>query len=219
MYYDPRKNDHGLPHNPFTALVVPRPIGWISTVSKSGIVNLAPYSFFNIISAYPAFVMFASNPRKHSQRNAEETGEFVANLATYELREEVNTSSAEYAFDTSEADMVGLEMVPSREVKPPRVARSPVALECKYSKTIELFGSDGKRNPSQVVIGEVLGIHIDDRVIVDGHIKIERMRPIARLGYMDYCVVDEIFSMMRPEAVDKDAAAEEPVPHKVVPKS
>jgi flavin reductase (DIM6/NTAB) family NADH-FMN oxidoreductase RutF len=219
MYYDPRKNDHGLPHNPFTALVVPRPIGWISTVSRSGIVNLAPYSFFNIVSAYPPFVMFASNPRKHSQRNAEETGEFVANLATYELREEVNTSSAEYAFDTSEADMVGLEMVPSREVKPPRVARSPVALECKYSKTIELFGSDGKRNPSQVVIGEVLGIHIDDRVIVDGHIKIERMRPIARLGYMDYCVVDEIFSMMRPEAVDKDAAAEEPVPHKVVPKS
>jgi flavin reductase (DIM6/NTAB) family NADH-FMN oxidoreductase RutF len=219
MYYDPRKNDHGLPHNPFTALVVPRPIGWISTVSRSGIVNLAPYSFFNIISAYPPFVMFASNPRKHSQRNAEETGEFVANLATYELREEVNTSSAEYAFDTSEAELVGLEMVPSREVKPPRVARSPVALECKYSKTIELFGSDGKRNPSQVVIGEVLGIHIDDRVIVDGHIKIERMRPIARLGYMDYCVVDEIFSMMRPEAVDKDAAAEEPVPHKTALKS
>ena len=219
MYYDPRKNDHGLPHNPFTALVVPRPIGWISTVSTSGIVNLAPYSFFNIISAYPPFVMFASNPRKHSQRNAEETGEFVANLATYELREEVNTSSADYAFDTSEADIVGLEMAPSREVKPPRVARSPVALECKYSKTIELFGSDGKRNPSQIVIGEVLGIHIDDRVIVDGHIKIERMRPIARLGYMDYCVVDEIFSMMRPEAVDRDAAAEEPVPHKAAPKS
>jgi flavin reductase (DIM6/NTAB) family NADH-FMN oxidoreductase RutF len=218
MYYDPRKNDHGLPHNPFTALVVPRPIGWISTVSKSGIVNLAPYSFFNIVSAYPPFVMFASNPRKHSQQNAEETGEFVANLATYELREEVNTSSAESEFDTSEADMVGLEMVASRAVKPPRVKRSPVALECKYFKTIELFGSDGSRNPSQIVLGEVLGIHIDDSIIEKGHIKIERMRPIARLGYMDYCVVDEIFSMMRPEAVDQEAAAEEPVAHKPTPK-
>jgi flavin reductase (DIM6/NTAB) family NADH-FMN oxidoreductase RutF len=208
MYYDPRKNDHHLPHNPFTALVVPRPIGWISTVSLDGVVNLAPYSFFNIVSAYPPFVMFASNPRKHSQRNAEETGEFVANLATYELREEVNTSSADYGPEISEPEMVGLEMLPSRQVKPPRVARSPVVLECKYSKTVELFGSDGKRNPSSVVIGEVLGIHIDDSVIVDGLVDITRMRPIARLGYMDYCVVDEIFSMPRPTATEKDSPEE-----------
>jgi flavin reductase (DIM6/NTAB) family NADH-FMN oxidoreductase RutF len=208
MYYDPRKNDHHLPHNPFTALVVPRPIGWISTVSSSGIVNLAPYSFFNIVSAYPPFVMFASNPRKDSQRNAEETGEFVANLATYALREEVNGSSADFGPEISEPEMVGLEMLPSRQVMPPRVARSPIALECKYSKTVELFGFDGKRNPSSVVIGEVLGIHIDDSVIVDGLIDITRMRPIARLGYMDYCVVDEIFSMPRPTATEKDSPEE-----------
>lgn len=198
MYYDPRKNDHGLPHNPFTALVVPRPIGWISTLSVNGVVNLAPYSFFNIVSAYPPFVMFASNPRKHSQRNAEETGEFVANLATWELREEVNGSSAEYAFDVSEPEHVGLEMVPSRQVKPPRVARSPVALECRYAKTVELIASDGTRNPSSVIIGEVLGIYIDDRVIVNGHIDIRKMRPISRLGYRDYCVVDDFFSMALP---------------------
>lgn len=209
MYYDPRKNDHNLPHNPFTALVVPRPIGWISTVSKTGVVNLAPYSFFNIVSAYPPFVMFASNPRKDSQRNAEETGEFVANLATYELREEVNTSSANFGPAISEAEIVGLELVASRVVKPPRVARSPVALECKYSKTVELFGSDGKRNPSAVVIGEVLGVYIDDDVIVNGHIDVTRMRPISRLGYMDYCVVDEIFSMPRPTATEEDSSPEE----------
>ena len=208
MYYDPRKNDHNLPHSPFTALVVPRPIGWISTVSLDGVVNLAPYSFFNIVSAYPPFVMFASNPRKDSQRNAEETGEFVANLATYDLREEVNTSSADFGPEISECEFVGLEMAASRQVKPPRVARSPVALECKYSKTVELFGSDRKRNPSSVVIGEVLGIHIDDSVIVNGHIDVTRMRPIARLGYMDYCVVEEIFSMPRPSAPEKDSPEE-----------
>lgn len=204
MYYDPRKNDHGLPHNPFTALVVPRPIGWISTVSVNGVVNLAPYSFFNIVSAYPPFVMFASNPRKHSQRNAEETGEFVVNLATHALREQVNGSSAEYEFDTSEPERVGLEMTPSHQVRPPRVAHSPVALECRYSKTVELFGSDGKRNPSSVIVGEVLGIHIDDAVIVDGHIDIRRMLPIARLGYRDYCVVEDFFSMALPTVPEKD---------------
>lgn len=209
MYYDPRKNDHGLPHSPFTAIVVPRPIGWISSISREGVVNLAPYSFFNIVSAYPPFVMFASNPRKHSQRNAEETGEFVANLATWDLREEVNATSAEFAYNVSEPERVGLEMVPSRQVKPPRVARSPVALECKYFKTVELIGSDGKKNPSEVIIGEVLGVHIDDSLIVDGRVDITRMKPIARLGYMDYAVVEDYFTIHRPSAPDDDTAPEE----------
>jgi flavin reductase (DIM6/NTAB) family NADH-FMN oxidoreductase RutF len=181
MFYDPRRNDHGLPHNPFNALVVPRPIGWISTLSLAGVVNLAPYSFFNIVSGYPPFVMFASNPRKDSQRNAEETGEFVANMATYDLREEVNATSADFGPTVSESQHVGLEMIPCRHVKPPRVARSPVALECKYSKTVELVGSDGMKNPSAIVIGEVIGIHIDDSVIVNGHVDVTRMKPIARL--------------------------------------
>jgi flavin reductase (DIM6/NTAB) family NADH-FMN oxidoreductase RutF len=209
MYYDPRRDDHGLPHTPFTALVVPRPIGWISTLSRNGVVNLAPYSFFNIVSGYPPFVMFASKPRKDSQRNAEETGEFVANMATWELREAVNATSAEYGAAISEPAKVGLEMLPCRQVRPPRVARSPVALECKYFKTVQLFSADGSKNASEVVLGEVIGVHIDDAVIVDGHVDVTRMKPIARLGYMDYCVVEELFSMQRPGVPDPEQAAED----------
>jgi flavin reductase (DIM6/NTAB) family NADH-FMN oxidoreductase RutF len=205
MYYDPRKGNHGLPHNPFNALVVPRPIGWISTLSRDGIVNLGPYSFSNIVSGYPPFVMFASKPRKDSQRNAEETGEFVFNMATWDLRDEVNETSADFASNISEPKLVGLEMAPCVTVKPPRVARSPVALECKYFKSVELISSDGTVNTSMVVIGEVVGVHIDDSVIVNGHVDVTRMKPIARLGYMDYCVVDELFAIPRPAQPDDTA--------------
>jgi flavin reductase (DIM6/NTAB) family NADH-FMN oxidoreductase RutF len=215
MYYDPSRNNHGLSHNPITALIVPRPIGWISTVSRSGVVNLAPYSFFNVVSGTPPFIMFASKPRKDSQRNAEETGEFVYNMATYDLREAVNAPSAEYGPAISEPDRIGLEMAPCREVKPPRVARSPVALECKYYKTVELISSDGTRNTSSVILGEVVGIHIADQVIVNGHIDVTRMQPLARLGYMDYCAVNELFAIQRPSVPDPEASAEEAVPAKV----
>jgi len=215
MYYDPRRNDHGLSHNPMTALVVPRPIGWISTVSRDGVVNLAPYSFFNVVSGAPPFIMFASKPRKDSQRNAEETGEFVYNMATYDLRELVNASSAEYGPAISEPDRIGLEMAPCRAVRPPRVARSPVALECRYFKTVELISADGTRNTSSVILGEVVGIHIDDKMIVNGHIDVTRMQPLARLGYMDYCAVNELFAMQRPSVPDPEASAEEAVPVKV----
>jgi flavin reductase (DIM6/NTAB) family NADH-FMN oxidoreductase RutF len=212
MYYDPRRDGHGLSHNPITALVVPRPIGWISTVSRAGVVNLAPYSFFNIVSGSPPFVMFASKPRKDSQRNAEETGEFVANMATYELRHAVNASSAEYGPAISEPERIGLAMVPCRGVKPPRVARSPVVMECKYFKTVALFSSDGTRNASSVIIGEVVGIHIDDSVIVDGRVDVTRMHPLARLGYMDYCAVTELFAIQRPAVSNPEASAEDAAP-------
>jgi flavin reductase (DIM6/NTAB) family NADH-FMN oxidoreductase RutF len=215
MFYDPRRNNHGLSHNPMTALVVPRPIGWISTVSRDGVVNLAPYSFFNVVSGAPPFIMFASKPRKDSQRNAEETGEFVYNMATYDLREAVNASSAEYGPAISEPDRIGLEMAPCRAVKPPRVARSPVALECKYFKTVELISADGTRNTSSVILGEVVGIHIDDTMIVNGHIDVTRMQPLARLGYMDYCAVNELFAIQRPSVPDPEASAEEAVPVKI----
>lgn len=198
MDYDPRSEPHGLARDPTTSLVVPRPIGWITTISPAGVVNLAPYSFFNLIAGKPPFVMFASHPRKHSQHNAETGGEFVANLATYALREEVNATSAVLDESESEPDVVGLEMIPSRFVKPPRVARSPVAIECKYLQTVRLMRSNGETTNSSVIIGEVVNFHIDDAVIVDGMIDIERMRPIARLGYMDYCVVDNVFTMLRP---------------------
>jgi flavin reductase (DIM6/NTAB) family NADH-FMN oxidoreductase RutF len=156
--------------------------------------------------------MFASKPRKDSQRNAEETGEFVYNMATYELREVVNLSSTEWGPAISEPERIGLAMAQCREVKPPRVARSPVALECKYFKTVELISADGTRNTSSVVIGEVVGIHIDDSVIVNGHVDVTRMQPLARLGYMDYCAVNELFSIQRPSVPDPQASAEDTAP-------
>lgn len=199
MDYDPRSEPHNLARDPVTSLVVPRPIGWITTISPAGVVNLAPYSFFNLIAGKPPFVMFASNPRKHSQHNAETGGEFVFNLATFDLREKMNLTSARVDESTSEPEFAGLEMVPSRTVKPPRVAHTPIAIECRYMQTIPLVRSNGEKTTSSVVIGEVVNIHIDDGVIVDGMIDIERVRPIARLGYMDYCVVDSIFTMLRPD--------------------
>jgi flavin reductase (DIM6/NTAB) family NADH-FMN oxidoreductase RutF len=200
MQYDPRTEPHSLKHNPATALVVPRPIGWITTVGTTGIVNLAPYSFFNIVASNPPFVIFSSSGRKHSQTNAETCGEFVFNMATYELRHEMNLTSGAYEDGVSEPELARLEMVPSRYVKPPRVERSPIALECNYLKTIEMVGSTGKRSTSSLVLGEVINVYIDDAVIVDGQIDVGRIRPLARLGYMDYSVVDSVFSMMRPDA-------------------
>jgi flavin reductase (DIM6/NTAB) family NADH-FMN oxidoreductase RutF len=198
MFYDPRTEPHGLAHTPITALVCPRPIGWVTTISKTGTVNLAPYSFFNLVSGTPPMVMFSSGPKKDSQTNAEDTGEFVYNMATWELREVMNATAAEFGAAESEPDRLGLEMTPSLKVKPPRVKRSPVHFECKYLQTIELRGSNGTRSRSSIVIGEVVGIHIDDALITDGILNITRARPIARLGYMDYCVVDEVFEMLRP---------------------
>jgi flavin reductase (DIM6/NTAB) family NADH-FMN oxidoreductase RutF len=200
MEYDPRSEPHTLAHDPVTSLVVPRPIGWLTTIGPTGTVNLAPYSFFNLIAAKPPFVMFASNPRKHSQTNAESSGEFVANIATYDLRNEMNHSGAHYGEDLSEPEIIGLDMVPCRFVKPPRVAKSPIALECVYRQTVALTRSNGGSMTSSVVIGEVVNIHIDDSVIRDGLIDLSRVRPIARLGYMDYSVVDNIFTMLRVEA-------------------
>src|SRR5262245_42576841 len=197
MDYDPRSEPHNLAHDPVLALVVPRPIGWFTTISPSGVVNLAPYSFFNLICGRPPFVMFASATRKHSQANAETMGEFVFNLATYDLRTEMNICGGVYDETVSEPDVAKLEMAPSKVVKPPRVKRSPAAFECIYNKTVDLVPSTGKKMTNSVIIGEVVNIHIDDEVIVDGLIDISRIRPIARLGYMDYSVVDNVFTMLR----------------------
>jgi len=199
VYYDPRHKLIPFPHDPLTALVVPRPIGWISTLGRNGIVNLAPYSFFSAVAANPPFVMFSSAGIKHSQLNAEQTGEFVASLATYELREELNITSAMVGAEVSEPELARLEMTPSIAVKPPRVKKSPVALECRYVKTVGLPGSDGKPHSFSIVIGEVVGIYIDDSVIVNGIVDLSQARPIARLGGLDqYTVVDTIFKMTRP---------------------
>ncbi|MGA9947656.1 MAG: flavin reductase family protein [Xanthobacteraceae bacterium] len=198
MDYDPRSEPHNLAHDPTTSLVVPRPIGWITTISPSGVVNLAPYSFFNMIASHPPFVMFSSNTRKHSQRHAESGSEFVFNLATYELRHERNISGGDYPENVSEPELAKLIMAPSRKVKPPRVARSPIALECVYAQTVKLVSSNGKTHNYEMVIGEVVNVHIDDAVIVNGMVDMARIRAIGRLGYRgDYTVVDNIFEMPR----------------------
>ncbi len=204
MFYRTDVNDHGLPHDPFKACVVPRPIGWISTLSPAGVHNLAPYSFFNGVATAPPMVMFASNGRqphgaKDSLANVEETGEFVANLATWDLRDAMNRSSAPLGPDVDEFAFAGLEALPATLVRPARVAGAPVHLECVHHQTVELPSNDpGGRNA--IVIGQVVGVHIDDGLISDGILDLSRVQPLARLGYFDYTVVNEMFSISRPKA-------------------
>lgn len=194
MFYEPRKRNHGLPHDPFKALVAPRPIGWVSTLSREGVLNLAPYSFFNAVAEAPPYLMFSSAGRKDSLENADATGEFVCSLATWDLREAMNASSATVPPEVDEFALAGLETAPSRLVRPPRVAASPVAFECRTWKLIELPSN----HRYTMVIGEVVGIHIEERFIRNGLVDTAAMRPIARLGYMDYSVVDEVFTIQRP---------------------
>jgi len=198
MFYDAVTNTHGLRWDPFKALVSPRPIGWISTLGANGVVNLAPYSFFNAVSTDPHYVMFSSGGRKDSQRNAEETGEFVCSLATYDLRDAMNRTSQHVAPEVDEMALAGLTPAPSKLVAPPRVAESPVAFECKYWRTIELPGPDGGPGTHAIVLGQVVGVHIDDAAIVGDKVDVTRLKPIARLGYGDYAVIDEVFELSRP---------------------
>lgn len=197
MFYDAIANTHGLRWDPFKALVSPRPIGWISTVDTDGVVNLAPYSFFNAVSTNPHFVMFSSGGRKDSQRNAEETGEFVCSLATYALREAMNQTSQHVGPEVDEMALAGLSPAPSKLVTPPRVAESPVAFECKYWRTVDLPGPDGGPGTHAIVLGQVIGVHIADEAIVDGKVDITQLKPIARLGYGDYAVIDKVFELSR----------------------
>ncbi len=199
MFYDTRKNDHGLPHNPFKAIVAPRPIGWITTMSAKGEINLAPYSFFNAITDRPPIVMFSSEGQKDSVAFVEESKEFVCSLATYDLRTAMNATSAPLARGVSEMQAAGLTPAPSRLVKPPRVAASPCALECKWLKTVKLDDIDGRALDRYVVFGQAIGVHIDDRYLKNGKLDTAAMRPIARCGYDQYAVVQEVFAMQRPK--------------------
>ncbi|AWM86646.1 flavin reductase family protein [Microvirga sp. 17 mud 1-3] len=199
MFYQ-TANHHGLPHDPFKALVTPRPIGWITTMSAKGEVNLSPYSFFNAISEKPAMVAFSSSGRKDAVTFVEETKEFVCNLATYDLREEMNATSAPLPRGVNEMEHAGLAAAPSRLVKPPRVAAAPAALECRWVQTVPLVPLEGGEPSYYLVIGQVVGIHIDDRFIVNGIVDTAAMRPIARSGYRDYFVAtpETKFTMTRP---------------------
>jgi flavin reductase (DIM6/NTAB) family NADH-FMN oxidoreductase RutF len=192
------------PIDPFKSLVVPRPIGWITTLSPEGDVNLAPFSFFNAVGDAPPLVAFApqgrkpDRPIKDSLANVEATGEFVCNLATYDLREQMNLTSAHLPAGADEMRAAGLTPLPSRLVKPPRVAESPAHLECRYLQTVDLPAWDPAER-QVLVIGEVVGVHIDDRLIKDGRVDIVGARPIARLGYSLYASVDDSFYMRRPD--------------------
>lgn len=201
MFYDPRRDPHGLPHDPFLALVAPRPIGWISSVSRSGVRNLAPYSYFTALSTKPHVVGFSSTGRKDSLVNAEETGGFVANLVSADLAEAMNRTSASVPPDVDEFDLAGLAAAPSRNVAAPRVAAAHAALECVYLRTIPLVGADGGEARSHLVLGEVVGIHVDETILTGGLVDAARLRYLTRLGYRDYAIVDRVFPMDRPGQV------------------
>ena len=200
MFYEPHKRNHGLSHDPFKAIVAPRPIGWISSMSARGEVNLAPYSFFNGVSSVPPIIMFSSEGRKDSLTFIEETREFVCNLATWELRQQMNTTSGPFPRGIDEMKEAGLEPAPSILVKPPRVKASPCAMECKWLQTVRLHDIDGGTTEQHVVFGQVVGVHIDERFIRDGLLDTAAMRPIARAGYGDYFVStpETKFSLRRP---------------------
>jgi flavin reductase (DIM6/NTAB) family NADH-FMN oxidoreductase RutF len=202
VFYRPGE-DHGLRGNPFNQLVVPRPIGWISSVDGDGHANLAPYSFFNAVAYVPPQVMFATTgPHreggpKNSLANIRDTGEFVVNLATWQLREAVNASSVEAPAEIDEFELAGVTKAPARIVRAPYVAESPVHLECMLTQVVELLSPDPSQ-PNIVVLGEVVGIDIADRVLRDGRVDAVELDAIARLGYDRYTRAIDVFSMTRP---------------------
>jgi flavin reductase (DIM6/NTAB) family NADH-FMN oxidoreductase RutF len=197
-YYSATKDDLGLAHDPFKAIVAPRPIGWITALSAKGEVNLSPYSFFNAISSRPNIVMFSSENRKDAVAFIEETGEFTCSLVTRALAQPMNLTSAPLPRGESEYVHAGLEMASSRFVRPPRVAGTPAALECKLLSIQQLKDLDGNDVPRWMVLGQVVGTFVDDAFIKDGRFDTAGANPIARCGYADYAEVTGLFSIIRP---------------------
>jgi flavin reductase (DIM6/NTAB) family NADH-FMN oxidoreductase RutF len=201
IFYEPEARDRELlPHDPFKALVAPRPIGWVSTLGVDGSVNLAPYSYFNAAGNTPPMLMFSSDGMKDSATFAHETREFVWNFPTWALREAMNATSTALARGESEFAHAELELAPSRIVAVPRVAASPCALECRVTQTLELTDVEGRPTDRHLVIGQVVGVHLDETFIDEqGKVDTAAMAPIARCGYTDeYAVVDSLFLMSRP---------------------
>ncbi|HET8938232.1 MAG TPA: flavin reductase family protein [Polyangiales bacterium] len=199
MYYDADQN-HGLPHDPFKALVVPRPIGWISTRNKAGEVNLAPYSYFNALSDRPKLVFFSSSMQvKDSATFAQDSGEFVANFVSESLAQQMNATSVNAPRGISEFAVAGLHEAPCMRVNAPRVAEAYAALECKVTQVLVPRTLDGSDAAALVVIGQVVGVHIDDSILSDGLVDIRKARPVSRLGYMDFGITADSFSMLRPK--------------------
>jgi flavin reductase (DIM6/NTAB) family NADH-FMN oxidoreductase RutF len=212
MFYDPEKNDHGLPQDPCKSLVVPRPVGWISTISAEGFHNLAPYAQFQMMNADCPYVLVGcgqqrSGKRKDTVVNIEQTGEFVCNMATYDLRAAVAATGADLPPEGDEFVLAGLTKAPSIRVKPCRVAESPIHLECRYHQTIRLPGYT-PANSIDLIVGKVVLIHIADEVIdASGKIDVLKMRPLARAGMQDYSCIERVFEVPRPAPKAMSAAA------------
>ena len=204
MFFTPGMHqDHGLPFNPLKAIVAPRPIGWISTLSRDGKPNLAPYSFFNAISETPPMVGFSSSPGEHGEKdsliNARDTGEFVVNIVSKKQMQAMSDTSAALDHGVSEFDFAGLYAEPAQLVKAPMVKDAPCQLECKLWDIITLPPTSEGRN-NHWVMGEVVGIHINDAIITDGKVDVLKFNPVARLGYMDYTAVEDVFPIARPNS-------------------
>lgn len=202
MFYEPREG-HGLPHDPLKAIVAPRPIGWISTRTPAGQVNLAPYSYFNMLSMKPPLVWFSSDSEKDSYKAAQESGEFVANLVGKHIAREMNATSVNAPPGINEFEYAGLTPAESRIVSAPRVAEAHAALECKVTELFRPKGIDGKPSANFVCIGEIVGVHIDESVLTDGLFDAVKAANVSRLGYLDFAVVTELFAMRRPKWEDE----------------
>jgi len=204
-FYEPL-NGHGLAHDPFNSIVGPRPIGWISSLDKAGRVNLAPYSFFNAFNYVPPIVGFSSITNKDTVANVEATGEFVWNLTTRDLVRAMNVSCYPAPHGQSEFDLAGLEMLPSRVVAPPRVARSPVHFECRVTQILQLVDTEGKPTPARMTFGEVVAVHIRRDMLDNGIYRTARARPVLRGGGRgDYFQIEpeNLFEILRPTEVSQ----------------
>ena len=206
MFYEPDKNNHGLRFNPFKSICVPRPIAWVSSESAKGVPNLAPFSQFTNLSFDPPHIVISARASTDTARNVNETGEFVVNMATLALKDAVNATSAMVAPEIDEARLAGLDMLPSKLVKPKRVAASPVQMECRLHSSVVIPGRlpDAGHN---LIIGRVIGIHIRDEVLTpDGRIDIVKIQPLARMGYLDYTSVGSIFTQPPPDGPNSEKA-------------
>ncbi len=198
MFYDTESNAHGMAHDPFKAIVAPRPIGWIGSKGRDGSLNLSPYSFFNAVGDRPKMVMFSSSGRKDSLRNVEETGVFTASFVSRSLLDQMNASSAAVPYEEDEFALAGLTAAMGQLVDAPYVGQAAAALECRVTKVLTLQDMEGNATDSHVVFGQVVGIHVADAMIRDGRFDLAFADPIMRLGYMDYAGIGPVFELKRP---------------------
>lgn len=199
MFYTTDTNRHGLSHDPFKAIVTPRPIGWIGSKGSDGSINLSPYSFFNAVCDVPKIIMFSSGGRKDSARNAEETGVFTANFVSRNLVDKMNASSAAVPYGVDEFALAGLTATAGMLVNAPYVDEAFAVLECRVTEIRNPMTLEGVPAGNVMVFGQVVGIHIDETIIRDGRLDMALARPMGRMGYMDYCEASSVIEILRPK--------------------